>query len=279
MKERIKVVKYDWIDKFKVLDKNENLSQGQKSFLEQKVLRAMKKDEFKLFLQGQFDAKNEAICGAEALVRWEIEKGKYLLPCSFLDLFEKNGVILKLDYYMFDKVCGLIKSWIDSSIKPICVSVNFSRQHVLTGDWVENLSNITQKHRVPKNLVNIEITESFALENERMLIDKAEKLKGMGFNLSIDDFGTGYSSLSILGSLPVNEIKLDRSFFTKGNLSEKTDYIVKHIILMAKSLGLKTVAEGIEEERQVKKLKKLDCDVIQGYYFAKPVPAGEFFIS
>ncbi len=258
---------------YMLFDKRLAILEKEEAYMEQSMEKALVNNEFKLFLQPQYKLKTKEVCGLEALCRWEKTKGDYLPPMKFIPLFEQNKFILKLDFYMFEKVCRFIKFLIVNNIEPVCISVNFSRLHVYENDWVKKLCEICHKYNVPKSLIKVEVTESFALCGNDKMVSRAGELKKAGFKLSIDDFGAGYSSLGILKSIPAHEVKLDRSFFFEKEESGKSDIILRYIIAMSKDLGLETVAEGIEKWEQIKKLEDLNCDMVQGFIFSKPMPA------
>lgn len=224
--------------------------------------------EFKVFYQPKVNAKNEKVEEAEALVRWEREN-KLIPPNEFIPVFEKNKFIIQLDKYIYEQVCKDMKEWKEKYNKKIKISVNISKQHIVQDGFIEEYYKITKKYNVNPNEIELEITETTELD-ERFGISKIlEKLKEKGFKISIDDFGTGYSSLSMLQQIPVDVIKIDKSFVDQTKMLEI-------MILIAKKMGLKTVAEGVETNEQVQILKNLEVDLLQGYYFSKPLEKTEF---
>lgn len=174
---------------------------------------------------------------------------------------------------MFELVCQTIRLWLDNGIVVPIISVNLSRLHLENENLVTELCEIVNEYKVPSNLLEIELTETAAIENQEALIALADQFHAAGMRLSIDDFGSGYSSLGILNSLAFDTLKLDRSFFTNTADMEKSQVIIKSIMQMAKTLKLTTIAEGIEEESQIDFLRKINCDAVQGYYYARPMPA------
>lgn len=238
---------------------------------------ALEKHEFKVFLQPKFglDAKNEVI-GAEALVRW-FHDGEIVQPGKFIPLFEKNGFVTKLDFYMFREVCKLQKSWLSHGYEPKVISVNMSRLHLRDDDFVQTLSNYCREYDIDPKYFEIEITESAAYENIDILMDIFRQIKAAGFHVSIDDFGTGYSSLNMLKDLPVDVLKIDRSFLTENaDETENASKIIGCVVSLASSLNISTICEGIETKEQAYLLKKLGCDMAQGFYFARPMPVAEY---
>lgn len=198
-----------------------------------------------------------------------------VFPSDFIPIFEKNGFILKLDYYMFERVCQTIRYWFDGGIAVTGISVNLSRLHLENKNLVPELCAIADTYHVPHNLLEVELTETVAMENEEALHSLAEQFHEAGMRLSIDDFGSGYSSLGILNTLVFDTIKLDRSFFTDTADLSRSQVIIQAIIQMAQALKITTIAEGIEEAHQVDFLRKLNCDAVQGYFYAKPMPVAD----
>ncbi len=254
-----------------------NEEMKEKAQKEQDILDVMEEaltnEEFKLFLQPQYSTENEEVCSAEALVRWKRENGSLIYPDEFLPVFERNGFILKFDYYMFEKVCKQIKQWEEDGKKIIPISVNFSRIHLGEKTFVERLCSITERYQVNRKHIDVELTETAMIEDKEISFEQVRRLREAGFYVSVDDFGAGYSSLGLIQHLEVDTIKLDKSFFNGQDDDMRTLIVVGSIINMARDLGLKTVAEGIEESHQVEYLRDMNCDVIQGYYFSRPLPA------
>ncbi len=241
-----------------------------------KMEKALANNEFKVFLQPKYRLSDNLLVGAEALVRWIEPDGKMIYPNDFIPLFEQNGFIVELDKYMLAEVCKVIKKWIDSGKRLVPVSVNFSRLHLENHSFVQEITEITDKAGVPRHCIEIELTESTIIDNESTLTEVLEKLHKNGFKLSMDDFGTGYSSLGLLKNLNVDVIKLDRSFFYDVHSEERGKKVVESMVGMAQKLEIETVAEGVETAEHVEFLKSIDCQIGQGYFYAKPMPAADF---
>ena len=224
--------------------------------------------EFKVFYQPKVNAKNEKVEEAEALVRWEREN-KLIPPNEFIPVFEKNKFIIQLDKYVYEQVCKDMKEWKEKYNKKIKVSVNISKQHIVQDGFIEEYYKITKKYNVNPNEIELEITETTELDEQFGISKILENLKEKGFKISIDDFGTGYSSLSMLQQIPVDVIKIDKSFVDQIKMLEI-------MILIAKKMDLKTVAEGVETNEQVQILKNLEVDLLQGFYYSKPLEKTEF---
>ena len=244
--------------------------------IERSMNEALKNEEFLVYLQPKYMAKEEVISGAEALVRWQSNNGMPFSPGDFIPLFEKNGFITELDYYMLKKVCQLIRDWLDKGYRPLPISVNISRLHFANVHLAEIITDIVDSYEVPHNLIELELTESAFLQNKQMLIDTVVRLRDYGFLVSMDDFGAGYSSLNSLKDLPLDTVKLDGELFRMTDEVERGLCVIRNTITMAKDLHMKVVAECIETREQVEFLCSVGCDVIQGYYFAKPMPADQF---
>lgn len=237
---------------------------------------ALKEGAFETFLQPKYELQNERIVGAEALVRWMSGGKNFLYPDCFIPIFEKNGFIINLDLYMFEKVCKIIRSWREAGIEAVAVSVNFSKQHLLNEHFAQELGEIADAWKTPRNFLEIEITESMAMEDIGQMRRSFAALRKEGFSVALDDFGSGYSSLGFLKDMPIDTVKLDKTFFHKVENHQKFMTVIKHILLMAHELDLSVVAEGIETEAQINLLRQLDCDMVQGFYYDKPMRASAF---
>lgn len=245
--------------------------------LEDMMEDALKNGEYKLYLQPKVSTSNEKVVGAEALTRWLSEKEGMIYPDEFIPLFEKNGFIVQLDLWIFEEVCKLIRSWLDNDETPIKISVNCSRVHIKDSEFVKTYLRIAAKHQVPPSLLEIELTENLVIEDMEHFKHVVREIHDAGFGCSMDDFGSGYSSLNMIKDLVVDTIKLDKIFFSQmGQIGDRTEAVVSNIIGMAKALSMETVAEGVEEDAQVVMLRRIGCDIIQGYVFARPMPADEF---
>lgn len=258
---------FDEIDKGRLLEEEE---------IEKSMNEALKNEEFHVFLQPKYDVKEETISGAEALVRWFHGSATFLSPNYFIPVFEKNGFITELDYYMLKKVCELIKDWLEKGYTPLPISVNISRLNFVNSHLAEIINEIVDNYGVPHELIELELTESAFLQNKQILIETVIRLREYGFLVSMDDFGAGYSSLNSLKDLPLDVVKLDGELFRMTDEVERGLTVIRNTITMAKDLHMKVVAECIETREQVDFLCNVGCDIIQGYYFAKPMPADQF---
>jgi len=238
--------------------------------------RALLNKEFKVYLQPKISATNEVLAGAEALVRWSHPTEGFIPPGKFIPIFERNGFILKLDDYMLEEVARLQAQWIAEGRKIVPISVNVSRAHFSREDLAEHICGIVDKYKVPHDVIELELTESAFFEEKELLLNTVRKLRESGFAVSMDDFGAGYSSLNSLKELQLDVLKIDVDFFRGDNVEERGMLIVSEVIDLAKKLNMKIVAEGIESREQVDFLIEQECDLIQGYFFAKPMAIEEF---
>lgn len=245
--------------------------------IEERMKAALDNDEFKVYLQPQYSLRDEKIAGAEALVRWQTPDGVIIYPDDFIPIFEENGFITTLDMYMFEQSCKIITSWLDEGVVPVVVSVNFSRKHLSNSNFVVTLCNIADSYSVPHKYLGIEITEGIFFDNKEVLLDVLDRLHEFDFTLIMDDFGTGYSSLGMLKNIPVDVIKIDKSFFEDMGNGARAQVVLGYMIKMAQALDIQTVSEGVETKEMVEVLRGFGCDIAQGYYYARPMPCGEFF--
>ena len=246
------------------------------TFIENNMENALSEHQFAVYLQPKYNTKLETLAGAEALVRWIHPEKGIISPGYFIPLFEKNGFILSLDDYMIAQVAKQQAKWMKQDKKLVPISINVSRAHFTQENLAEHICKIVDAYQVPHELIELELTESAFFDNKEVLLHTVHKLKSYGFPVSMDDFGSGYSSLNTLKDLPLDVLKLDAEFFRGENTDIRGKIIVKEALHLAKELEMKTVAEGIETKEQVQFLAEEGCDLIQGYYFAKPMPISEF---
>ena len=244
--------------------------------IEDDMEKALENKEFKVYLQPKYSTKGEKLSAAEALVRWEHSVLGFISPGKFIPIFEKNGFILQLDDYMLTEVAKLQADWASQGKQLVPISVNVSRAHFAEDNLAEHICSIVDKYKVAHEFIELELTESAFFDDKAVLLTTVRKLKSFGFKVSMDDFGAGYSSLNSLKELPLDIIKLDAEFFRSVDDIDRSNLIVGQTISLAKKLGMEIVAEGIETREQVDFLAKQDCDLIQGFYFSKPLPVAEF---
>ena len=247
---------------------------------EQRIVNSMKSalenHEFVVFYQPKYGLSDNQIAGAEALVRWKHPERGMISPGEFIPVFEKNGFIIKLDYYVWDQVCQLIATALRAGRKPDPISVNVSRVNLYNPNFLESLVNLVEKYRIPPEYLHLELTESVFSDTENVILNAVNYLHKAGFTILMDDFGSGYSSLNVLKDIDLDVLKIDMKFLSKGKDDGRGEKILAAVIQMAKALDMPVIAEGVEEKKQVQMLKRLGCNYIQGYYFAKPMPQEDY---
>lgn len=257
-----------------ILDNNINYDIARKQKLTYKMSKALNNHEFVPYIQPKVSFRDGHIVGGEALVRWMSPEDGMIAPNDFIPLFEQNGFVNKVDFYMLERICAMIKKRSEWGRYTVPISVNQSRMHVYDTVYINKLINTFDKYGINKNNIVFELTESAFTENTDDMIDLIRRMSKLGYNISMDDFGCGYSSLNMLNLLPISELKLDKQFL--DDESEKSRYIIKSIVNLAHGLGIKIVCEGVETAEQVEFLTNIGCDIAQGYYYAKPMPMNEF---
>lgn len=240
--------------------------------IEDVMEKALEQGEYVVYYQPKFSLENGKLVGAEALVRWNSPTKGMVSPGVFIPLFEKNGFIVKLDFYVYEEVCKFIRGLLDQGYDMVPISVNVSRVHIETTDFVEKLVNVVNKYKIPYEFFEIEMTESaYGAKNENV-IQVVNKLKEYGFPLSMDDFGSGYSSLNLLKNMPIDVLKIDKEFLGETETSKRSREIIRMIVEMSKAIDIRTICEGVETDQQAEFLKKIGCDMVQGFLYARPMP-------
>ena len=240
------------------------------------MINGLNNGEFVDFYQAKYRTDSETVAGAEALVRWKKPNGEIIPPGRFIALFEKNGFIRKLDFYMLERVCLMLKERMEKNEELVPISVNFSRVHIYDSGFPETVREIVKKSGVPEKYIEIELTESAFFNETDALNDAVNRLHKYGFSVAIDDFGSGYSSLNMLKDVSVDVLKIDMRFLEGFERGGKVGTVVTSVVRMAKWLGIPVVAEGVETKEQVEFLRSLGCDMVQGYFFARPIARGDF---
>jgi EAL domain-containing protein (putative c-di-GMP-specific phosphodiesterase class I) len=244
--------------------------------LETRLRKAIEKEEFKLFYQPQVDLITGRMVGMESLLRWEISDLGMMPPSEFIPVAEETGLIVPLGEWVLRRACAQNKEWQRAGYPPLAVSVNLSGRQFHHQDLVEKMQSALHESQLDPQWLDLEITETYAMQDADFTIAILKAMKEYGVRISIDDFGTGYSSLSHLKHFPIDTLKIDRSFVKDLGTDPKEESIVSAIIVLAHSLGMDVVAEGVEKAEELKILRKHHCDKMQGYLFSRPVPAAEF---
>lgn len=247
-----------------------------KSEIENAMEAALENEEFLVYYQPKTNIYTDTICGSEALVRWNRPGIGLVSPGVFIPIFEENGFVENVDYYVLEKVCHTLRLLIDSGKKVYPVSVNFSRIHFKNNTIVKMLESITKKYNIDPSLIEVEITESALSEGDNLAPTLLNSIKALGFKLSMDDFGCGLSSLNSLRKFPFDILKLDKEFFNKEGISEKEQIVVQNVVTLAKQLNMSIIAEGIETNEQLEFLRSIECPVVQGYVYSPPIPEDRF---
>ena len=237
---------------------------------------AIKKEQFEVYYQPKVNILDQTICGCEALVRWN-RNGRLISPMEFIPVLEKEGTICALDFYVLERVCIAIKSWIQRGIKPVRVSTNFSKIHLKNPMLADKIFEVIEKYDIDPQYIEIELTEMSGYDNYDNLAMFIKNMRERGVHTSIDDFGTGYSSLNLLTDLDVDTVKLDKSYSIRlDNNEAKTKILIRNIVNMVHDLGFKVIAEGVETPEQADFLREIGCSTVQGYLYDKPLPLAEF---
>jgi diguanylate cyclase (GGDEF)-like protein len=241
--------------------------------LETKLRGALERNEFEVYYQAQFDLENTLVA-CEALLRWK-SGNEMISPQTFIPIAVDMGLITSIDSWVLKQVCVQAMKWQDAGYDPIQFSVNVTALQFLRPDFVNTVKTALENTGLDAKYLDLELTESVFMSDFDITINRMNELRALGVSLSIDDFGTGYSSLSYLQHLPINTLKIDRSFVRALDAENSNPTLVQVIVTMARQLGLNVVAEGVETLAQVRELSLLSCDRLQGFYFAHPIPASE----
>ena len=283
----------DWFDHAKMASDNlrgdytrqisyYNTEQNEKDIYHERLINDMEQSinnrDFVVYYQPKFDINGEVpkLKSAEALIRWNHPELGMISPGDFVPLFESNGLIQKLDQFVWQEAVAQIKEWKDKFGVSIPISVNVSRIDIYDPELENKLFDLLDRYGITSKELHLEITESAYSENAEVLISVVNELRDKGFLIEMDDFGSGYSSLNMLTEIPIDVLKVDMKFIRNMNKDKKSLKLVELVLDIAKFLGVPAIAEGVEDESQLSKLKEMGCDVIQGYYFSKPVPPDEF---
>lgn len=257
-------------------DEKMAVAEAEEEAIVSEMKEALNTHQFAAYYQPKYSLKTNRMYGAEALVRWIHPTKGIIVPNRFIPVFEKNGFIKELDTYMWNTVAQQIRKWIDAGYEPAPISVNISRISLNNSNIVNVIDKIVKKNHISPSLLNLEITESAYMDNPEIMTDIVNDFKLHGFTVMMDDFGNGYSSLNTLKNSPVDVLKIDSKFIEGDDCEGKGRIILSSVIRMAGWLGMPVIAEGVEEEYQVNFLRSIGCSYVQGYYYAKPMPANDY---
>jgi diguanylate cyclase (GGDEF)-like protein/PAS domain S-box-containing protein len=261
---------------YQFYSKSMNAASLQRLTLENKLRRALEREEFQLYFQPQIDVRSWSIIGAEALIRWRHTDLGIVSPADFIPLAEETGLILPIGEWVFRTACAQAKAWRDAGHGPLVMAVNLSGRQFRGKTLVQMIGHLIHAFDLDPRRVELEITESVLMQSVDETVNTLKALRGMGPRIAVDDFGTGYSSLSYLRRFPIDTLKLDQSFIQDSVKDRGTAAIVAGVIDMAHGLGVEVIAEGVETAEQRTLLFQDGCHVMQGYLFGRPVPAPEF---
>lgn len=240
------------------------------------ILEGMRRHEFQVYYQPQYDALTNRIRGAEALARWVRPDGSVVMPGAFIPELEKSDRIVELDWYVFREVCVFLQRQRAEGMRQVPISVNFSRKHVCEGNFAKRLCEIADAYAAPRELLIVEVTESALVEHEDEVLRLVEDVRRAGFRIAIDDFGSGLSSLSFVKDISSDILKIDKSLLSHNCEDEKERIVLESLFSFAHRLKMVTVAEGVETREQLGFLRTCGCNVIQGFLFAKPMDTERF---
>ncbi len=237
---------------------------------------ALKADEFVIYIQPQVDIENNHVIGGETLVRWLSPKRGLVPPSEFVPLFEKNGMITKLDYHVWELACRQLAKWTDEGYPERTLSINISAKNFYLVDLYERIVGLVEKYDVDPQRLKLEITETaFVLDVKRQM-ELVKRLQSKGFLVEMDDFGSGYSSLNNLKDISIDVLKLDMNFFEKTENPQRSEKIIASMVALAKSLNMAVIAEGVEEKSKIELLRRVGCRIVQGYYYSKPLTVKQY---
>ena len=242
----------------------------------QEIIDALNNKEFVVFYQPKFNLESKKFISSEALVRWDSKKYGLMSPASFIVKAEAAGLIHDIDMYVFKRVCEDINEFKRRGKRIIPVSINFSLYEFYSPNFVEDIVKIIDEYNIPHNLIEIEITETTSQSNPFLSISIMKKIRDTGIRILMDDFGVGFSNFNNLRKMPIDSLKIDKSFIDDILGDNKTREIVRFLIMLAKANGLEAIAEGVDNIQQVEVLKKLKLDTIQGFYYSRPLPKKEY---
>lgn len=245
-------------------------------YLNNELPKAIRNHDLKVYYQPKINCLDDSLYGAEALVRWQKPDGSFIYPDQFIPVFEKNGNIEDVDFYVYRQVFRYIRGRLDAGLPAFPISMNVSRVHFQRDNILSYIKSLFEEFRVPTDFVEFELTENIYMNN----FDRADALiqycREHGIQVSMDDFGSGYSSLNVISTLSIDTLKIDKIFLKNAELSDNDKTVIESIIAMAKRLGMKVICEGVETEAQTVFLKKAKCDQIQGYYYGRPMDEESF---
>ncbi|MFT6122161.1 MAG: EAL domain-containing protein (putative c-di-GMP-specific phosphodiesterase class I) [Oleiphilaceae bacterium] len=237
---------------------------------------ALEKNQFELFFQPKISLETGTIKGAEALIRWSTTDGQYRSPLEFIPIAEENGQIIPISQWVIKRCCQYLKDWQNDLDDDFVLALNISARHFHKGLLQQDMAKIISEVGIDPTKLELEVTETAIMDDIDLAVQTLTELKKMGIRTAIDDFGTGHSSLSYLRKLPIEILKIDKSFIDEILISQEDQTLVRGIINMVHALGIEVVAEGVENHSMASLLQEMNCDLVQGYHYCRPVPEKEF---
>jgi EAL domain-containing protein (putative c-di-GMP-specific phosphodiesterase class I) len=265
--------KADGRDTVRFFDAEMTVRAQERRLMESDLRQALELEQLCLHWQPRVDAKTERMVGAEGLLRWQHPVRGLVAPNDFIPLAEETGLIVPIGAWVIAEACRQIEAWRDAGVRPFGVSVNLSARQLRDDNLIAVVKNSMQQHGVAPGVLELELTESMVMDGAERNLRQMHALRALGVSLSIDDFGTGYSSLAYLSRFPIDKLKVDRSFVLDMLADPTGRAITMAVIGLGHTLGLKVVAEGVEEPRMAEMLRLAHCDELQGYLFARPMPS------
>lgn len=245
--------------------------------LENEMDAALEERQFEVYLQPQIDLDSKKIVSAEALVRWKHPERGIIAPVKFIPVFEKNGFISKLDYFVWEEVVKILTRWKQEGRCMVPIAINLSRTDMEQDDVVENLIGLMERYQLDTKWVKLELTESIYSDEEAVILERMQQLREYGFKIAVDDFGSGYSSLHLLKKMPIDILKIDKSFLDIDiDMNIRDEIVIRDVVSMGKHLELQIIVEGVETLIQSDFLEMIGVDIVQGYYYGRPMPVGGF---
>ncbi len=268
-------VKHTYGVNYAVFDDRMQTYYNRRAVIEMSMEQALKREEFQIFYQPKHDCRTGELVGAEALVRWTHPEFGFLSPAEFIPVFEQTGFISEVDFYAWKRTCQNQCQWLEKGLRIVPISVNCSRSELLQRDFIRKWFKPLRDAALAPEYMHLEVTESLFAEQFDRLAEVLRECQQRGVKIELDDFGTGYSSLSMFQLLPLDIVKFDMSF-VKGLDSPKLARVMAACVRLVRSLGMKSIAEGVETSQQLEKVKKMGVDAVQGYYYSRPLPREVF---
>ncbi|MEG0806000.1 MAG: EAL domain-containing protein [Lachnospiraceae bacterium] len=271
-----KKCKGNYMDYFAYYDEKMSLKLASEQEITNDMNAAIASEQFEVYLQPKYDLANNMLAGAEALVRWMHPTKGMISPVKFIPVFERNGFISRLDYYVWDKVCQILSKWKKDGRELLPISVNVSRVNLYNPKLVKLITDLVDSYDIPHEIFQIELTETAYTDNPNAMSEAMAQLQKEGFCILMDDFGSGYSSLNVLKDIAVDVLKIDMRFFSETKIVGRGENIIASVVRMAKWLNMPVIAEGVETKDQIEFLHGIGCEYVQGFYFARPMPVSEY---